>query len=138
MDDGGIPVALEIGDRVSVSGRTASGEFDVTSLDIKSSGGTPDVASLTDANVGDSKYDGALGSIGGETLTTPGSQWTLFSDVGVGKKIISALPARSAGAYFTTITGISTGTPANPTLLPASAPTSSTAPLRRARSRRST
>ena len=71
VDDGGIPVALAIGDRVSVSGRTASGEFDVTSLDIKSSGGTPDVASLTDANVGNSKYAGVLGSIGGETLTTP-------------------------------------------------------------------
>jgi Calx-beta domain len=118
VDDAGIPVTLAIGDRVSVSGRTAAGEFDVTGLDIKSSGGTPDVASLTDDNVGNDKYNAVLGSISAETLTTPGSQWTLFSGVGVGKKIISTLPARSAGAYFTTITGISSGTTAAPSLLP--------------------
>ncbi len=117
-DSAGLPVALAIGDRISVAGTSGSGGFDVVSITTSSTGGTPVPAGLSVANVGDPKYDAVLGTLSGETLTSPGAQWTLFSGVGVGSKIITSLPSKPAGTYFSSITGISSGSVASPSLLP--------------------
>ena len=60
-----------------------------------------------------------LASIGDETLTTvAANHWTMFDGLDVPDQVIGTLPARSAGAYFTSITGIADGTVDSPTLMP--------------------
>ena len=118
-DQSSLPGTLAIGDRVNVTGSTASDEFDVISLNDTSSGGTPAVASLTPGDVGNPKYDAVLGSVDGETLTTAAAHhWTMFDGLNVPDQIIGTLPVRSAGAYFSTVTGIFAGTDVSPTLMP--------------------
>lgn len=116
---GAVPSSLAIGDEVTFAGTTATGEFDLASLDTTNTGATPTAANLSPADIGDPKYDGVLASVPGETLTTvAASSWTLFDGLTVPDTIISTLPARSPGQYFATLTGISSGTPSAPALMP--------------------
>ncbi|MEA3035639.1 MAG: hypothetical protein QOH04_1404 [Sphingomonadales bacterium] len=104
---------------MTFAGTTATGEFDVVSLGTTDTGAIPTAADLSAADIGDPKYDGVLASVPGETLTTvASSSWTLFDGLVVPDTIISTLPARSPGQYFATLTGISSGTPTAPALMP--------------------
>ncbi len=117
-----VPGSLAIGDRVNVTGRTATSEFDLVSLNNTSSGGTPAAASLPLSNIGNARYADVLGSVSGETLTTPApSHWIMFDGLKVPDQLIGTLPSRAAGAYFSTLTGIVGGTDASPALTPRSA-----------------
>ena len=78
------PPALQIGDRVSVAGRTATGVFDASTLEVLSSGETPEVAVVDLPKLGDPRYNNLLVSIPGETLSGQSAgDWALFDGLAV-------------------------------------------------------